>query len=457
MTAFSTLPLSPALLQALDGLGHVAMTPVQAQSLPALLEGRDLIAQAPTGSGKTVAFGLGLLQRLDPAQVRPQALVLCPTRELADQVAKAIRRLAIAIPNLKVLLLTGGVALAPQLASLRKDSHVVVGTPGRVQEMLRKGVLHLATLRTLVLDEADRMLDMGFEEPIRDIVGRTPRQRQTLLFSATYPDGIRTLARELLRDPLEVTVGGVAEQPAIEQVFFEVDLERKPAALVALLREYTPASSVVFCNTRRDVDEVADALGKAGITALALHGDIEQRDRDEVLVRFANRSCSVLVASDVAARGLDIRELGAVVNYELPQDPDVHLHRIGRTARAGASGLALSLVTPREMPRALALEARQGAPLRWAQPDLRGGRSGASLQAPMVTLRLDAGRTDKMRPGDILGALTGTAGLPAEAVGKIDVFPTRAYVAIRRDDAGRALARLREAGLKGRKVRVAKL
>jgi ATP-independent RNA helicase DbpA len=454
MSAFSSLPLSPALLQALDALGHAEMTAVQAQSLPALLAGRDAIVQAPTGSGKTVAFGLGLLQPLDVALAKPQALVLCPTRELADQVARTIRRLAGAIANLKVLLLTGGVAPGPQLASLRKEPHVVVGTPGRVQEMLRRGALDLARVRTLVLDEADRMLDMGFEEPIRDIAGRAPQRRQTLLFSATYPEAIRRIGRDLLRDAVEITVGGEASRPAIEQVFFEVQPERRPAALAALLQEYAPSSAVVFCNTRRDVDELAAALGRAG--ALALHGDLEQRERDEVLVRFANRSCGVLVASDVAARGLDIEELGAVVNYELPPDPDVYLHRIGRTARAGRSGVALSLVAPREMPRALAVEARQGAPLRWAQLQA-AARSGGLPSPPMATLRIDAGRTDKMRPGDILGALTGAAGLPAEAVGKIDVFATRSYVAIRRTDAARALDALRAGKVKGRTVRVARL
>src|SRR5579863_7897153 len=259
MTEFSSLPLSPALLQALDALSYTKMTPVQAQSLPSILAGRDLIVQAPTGSGKTVAFGLGLLQHLDPALIRVQALVLCPTRELADQVAKEIRRLAIGIPNLKVLILTGGIALGPQLASLRKDSHVVVGTPGRIQEMLRKHALSLAKVRTLVLDEADRMLDMGFEEPIREIVGKTPLSRQSLLFSATYPEAIRAIARGVLRDPLEVTVAGEVEQPAIEQLFFEIDLARKPAALAALLLERRPESSVVFCNTRRDTETVVEA------------------------------------------------------------------------------------------------------------------------------------------------------------------------------------------------------
>ena len=455
MANFSTIPLLPALHQSLDTLGYVEMTPVQAASLPAIIAGRDLIAQAPTGSGKTVAFGLALLHRLDPALVKPQALVLCPTRELADQVAKELRRLAAAIPNLKVLLLTGGVALGPQLASLRKDSHVIVGTPGRVQEMLKKQALSLAKVRTLVLDEADRMLDMGFEEAIRGIVRSLPPKRQGLLFSATIPDDIRRIGRDLLHEPLEVTIEGAAEKPEIDERFFEVDLARKPAALAALLAQYRPESSVVFCNTRRDVDDVVDALAKAGIDALALHGDIEQRDRDETLVRFSNRSCSVLVASDVAARGLDIKELAAVINYELPPDKDIYQHRIGRTARAGARGLALNLVTPREMPRATALEASQGTPLRW-EPLKAAGKTG-NLHATMVTLRLDAGRTDKMRPGDILGALTGDAGLPADAVGRIDVFPTRAYVAIRRAEAARALERLRAGRIKGRNVRVTRL
>lgn len=456
MKSFSDVAIGPALRQALDTLGYKEPTPIQAASLPAILEGRDVIAQAPTGSGKTVAFGLGLLHRLDPALVRPQALVICPTRELADQVAREIRRLASAIPNLKVQLLTGGHAIGPQLASLRKGSHVIVGTPGRIQDMLRKHALSLAKMRTLVLDEADRMLDMGFEEAIRDIVSSTPQQRQGLLFSATIPDEIRVIGRELLRDPLEVTVGDAAALPVIEQIFHEVELAAKPAALAALLREHRPESALVFCNTRRDVDAVAEALRKSGIDAHALHGDIDQRDRDEILLRFANGSCRVLVASDVAARGIDIKELGAVVNYELSPDADIHLHRIGRTGRAGSAGLALSLITPREMPRAMALEKSTGTRLRWASTKTAAARSDA-LTAAMVTLRLDAGRTDKMRPGDILGALTGDAGLPADAVGKIDVFPTRSYVAIRRAEAERALARLRSGRVKGRNVRISRI
>jgi len=457
MGHFSSLPLSASLLQAIDALGYTQMTPVQQEGLPPVLAGRDAIVQAPTGSGKTVAFGLGLLNRLDPALIKPQALVLCPTRELADQVAKEIRRLAIGIPNLKVLILTGGIALGPQLASLRKDSHVVVGTPGRIQEMLRKNALSLGKLRTLVLDEADRMLDMGFEEAIREIVGKTPPSRQSLLFSATFPEPIRAMARSTLRDPVEITIATEDKQPAIEQLFFETEFEGKPAALAALLLQRRPESSVVFCNTRRDTETLVEALAGFGISALALHGDIDQRDRDEVLIRFANRSCSVLVASDVAARGLDIKELAAVINYELPSDPDIYLHRIGRTARAGHTGVAISLATPREMPRAIALEKHLGVTLRWDKLPSLAGSKHDGLPAAMSTLRIDGGRSDKMRPGDILGALTGDAGLPADAIGKIDVFATRSYVAIRRALTDKALNRLRAGKIKGRSFRVARL
>ncbi|MCL1633850.1 ATP-dependent RNA helicase DbpA [Luteimonas sp. SX5] len=457
MTAFAALPLSPALLQGLESLEFADTTPIQAQALPAILDGRDLIAQAPTGSGKTIAFALGLLQRVDPQQIQTQALVLCPTRELADQVGKAIRRLAVGIPNLKLSLLCGGIPLGPQLASLAHAPHVVVGTPGRIQELLRKQALGLAGVRTLVLDEADRMLDMGFEEAIRDIVGKTPKTRQTLLFSATYPEAVRGLGRRMLRDAVEVTVGGESETPAIEQWFYEVDASQKPAALAGLLIEHRPESSVVFCNMRRDTEALVSELMRYGFSPLALHGDMEQRDRDEVLVKFANRSCNVLVASDVAARGLDVKDIGAVINYELPTDPDVYTHRIGRTARAGRSGLALSLCAPPEIPRALALEKLQGVELRWRRAPMAGKQVRNAPQAPMATLQIDAGRTDKLRPGDVMGALTGRAGLPAEAVGKIDVFATRAYVAVARAEADHAVAQLRDGGIKGRKFRVRKI
>ena len=454
---FANLPLPPALLQGVDALGYTTMTPVQAEALPAILAGRDVLAQAPTGSGKTAAFGLGLLHRLDPARVETQALVMCPTRELADQVGKQLRKLAIGIPNLKVSILCGGIPLGPQLASLAHDPHVVVGTPGRIRELAKEQALHLDGVRTLVLDEADRMLDMGFEDAIRDIVRHIPGDRQGLLFSATIPDAIRTLGNAMLRDSLEVSIDGGAQPAAIEQVFFEVEPARRAPLLAALLLRYRPESTVVFCNTRADTAELVGSLEHYGFSALALHGDMEQRDRDEVLVRFANRSCSVLVASDVAARGLDVENLGAVVNYALPTDADTYLHRIGRTGRAGRTGLALSLCAPRELPRATAIEARQGQPLRWETLQPLSGKANAVPVAPMATLRIDAGRSDKLRPGDIVGALTGDAGLHKDAIGRIDVYATRSYVAIARTQAVNALARLREGRIKGRRFRVSRL
>ena len=451
---FDTLPLAPALQPGLQALGYAAMTPIQAQALPAILDRRDVIAQAPTGSGKTAAFGLGVLQAVDADAIRTQALVLCPTRELADQVGKQLRKLATGIPNLKLSVLCGGIPLGPQLASLAHAPHVVVGTPGRILELAAKQALALGHVRTLVLDEADRMLDMGFGEQIRDIVKKLPRDRQTLLFSATFPEAIRALGNAMLRDAVEVSVGDGGEPATIEQLFFEVEPERKSPMLAALLLRYQPESTVVFCNTRDDVREVAGSLEHYGFTALALHGDLEQRDRDEVLVRFANRSCNVLVASDVAARGLDVEDIGAVVNHELPTDADTYLHRVGRTGRAGRAGLALSLVAPRERPRAAMIEERQGRPLRWEQALPLSGKPKMVPQAAMATLRIDAGRGDKLRPGDIVGALTGEAGLHKDAIGKIDVYATRSYVAIARKQADQALAKLRAGRIKGRKFRI---
>ncbi|PIQ36182.1 MAG: ATP-dependent RNA helicase DbpA [Lysobacterales bacterium CG17_big_fil_post_rev_8_21_14_2_50_64_11] len=454
MNTFATLALKPNLSQGLDALGYTEMTPVQAQGLPLILAGSDLIAQAPTGSGKTAAFGLGILHRIDVANARVQALVLCPTRELADQVAREIRKLATGIANFKVLLLTGGVSLRPQLAALGRPPHVIVGTPGRVLELLKQQALKLGSVRTLVLDEADRMLDMGFEEDIRQIAGKTGKERQTLLFSATYPNAIRELAPSLMREPAEITVGAAVEQPIVEQIFHEVDAAQRAGAVAALLLTHHPDSAVVFCNMRRDTEELVTALKGFGFSALALHGDMEQRDRDEILLRFANGSCSVLAASDVAARGLDIKDLAAVINYELPSDPDVYLHRIGRTGRAGRGGMALSLVAAREMPRAHALRDQHGQDYRWASVVPLRTRTSAAPQPKMATLRIDAGKTDKLRAGDILGALTGDAGLKADAIGKIDIFPTRSYVAIRRDMLAQAVKRLSDGKIKGRNFRV---
>jgi ATP-independent RNA helicase DbpA len=455
--AFSTLSLAPALLANLASLGYEAMTPIQAASLPVALAGRDLIAKAKTGSGKTAAFGISLLARLDVAKFRVQALVLCPTRELADQVGKELRRLARFTHNVKVLTLCGGVPLGPQLGSLEHGAHIVVGTPGRIQEHLRKGSLQLDQLATLVLDEADRMLDMGFQDSIDDIIAQTPATRQTLLFSATYPDAIRQLSAALQREPVTVSVDTSHGAAAIRQLFFEIDNGRRLPALLALLARHRPESCVIFCNTKQQCQDIATALQGHGVTALALHGDLEQRERDQVLVRFANNSCPVLVATDVAARGLDIKDLAAVINFELPRDPEVHVHRIGRTGRAGREGLALSLYTAAESARLAAIERYQNGTAELGQVDTPDAPPKLVLTAPMATLCIDGGRKDKIRPGDILGALTGADGIAGTEVGKIDIFDFCAYVAVRRDAAGKALKCLADGKIKGRKFKARKI
>jgi ATP-dependent RNA helicase DbpA len=453
-SAFNSLPLSAPMLANLESLGYAEMTPIQAQSLPVILKGMDLIAQAKTGSGKTAAFGIGLLNPINPRFFGCQALVLCPTRELADQVAKEIRRLARSEDNIKVLTLCGGVSFGPQIGSLEHGAHIIVGTPGRIQQHLRKGSLILDGLNTLILDEADRMLDMGFYDSIENIIEQTPKKRQTLLFSATYPAGIKQLSSKFMRDPQTVKVEALHADSQIEQHFYEITPEDRLNAVVKVLGHFRPQSCVAFCFTKQQCQEVVDHLTAKGISAVGLHGDLEQRDRDQVLAMFANRSTSVLVATDVAARGLDIDALDMVLNVELARDSEMHIHRVGRTGRAGEKGLAISLVAPSEAHRARAIEEVQKAPLKWEQLDDLKNTGGAQLLPTMSTLVIGAGRKDKVRPGDILGALTGDAGIPGTQVGKIAIFDFQAYVAVERGVAKQALERLNNGKIKGRSLRV---
>ena len=453
-TAFASLPLSAAMLANLDALGYASMTPIQAESLPVILKGQDLIAQAKTGSGKTAAFGIGLLNPINPRYFGCQALVLCPTRELADQVAKELRRLARAEDNIKILTLCGGVSLGPQIASLEHGAHIIVGTPGRIQQHLDKGTLVLDGLNTLVLDEADRMLDMGFFDAIASIIGKTPSRRQTLLFSATYPAGIKQLAADFMRNPQQVKVESLHTDNQIEQRFIEIDPQQRLEAVTRVLGHYRPQSCVAFCFTKQQCEDVVAHLTAKGIVAQALHGDLEQRDRDQVLTMFANRSSSVLVATDVAARGLDIDGLDMVINVELARDAEIHVHRVGRTGRAGEKGIAVSLVAPAEGHRAQAIEALQKSPLRWDQLDSLKSKGGEPLLPLMSTLCIAAGRKDKLRPGDILGALTGDAGIPGKPVGKIAIFDFQAFVAVERPLAKQAMQRLNSGKIKGRSLKV---
>lgn len=453
MTAFATLNVLPAAqLENLNELGYLSMTPVQAAALPAILAGQDVRVQAKTGSGKTAAFGLGLLQHIDVALFQTQSLVLCPTRELADQVAGELRRLARFLPNTKILTLCGGQPFGAQRDSLQHAPHIIVATPGRLLDHLQKGTVSLDALTTLVMDEADRMLDMGFSEAIDEVIRFAPASRQTLLFSATWPEAIAAISGRVQRNPLSIEIDAVDALPAIEQQFFETSAHGKIPLLQTLLSQHQPASCVVFCNTKKDCQAVCDALNEAGQSALALHGDLEQRDRDQTLVRFANGSARVLVATDVAARGLDIKSLELVVNFELAWDPEVHVHRIGRTARAGNSGLAVSFCAPEEAQRANILSEMLQITLNWVPAPTQ--RSVAPLVAEMVTLCIDGGKKAKMRPGDVLGALTGDIGLDGADIGKIAVHPAHVYVAVRQSVAHKAWKQLQNGKIKGKTCRV---
>ncbi|HDR9836120.1 TPA: ATP-dependent RNA helicase DbpA [Burkholderia multivorans] len=453
-TPFSTLPLTPAMLANLEQLGYVDMTPIQAASLPIALAGHDLIAQAKTGSGKTAAFSLALLSRLDARRFEVQAMILCPTRELADQVAQEVRRLARAEENVKVLTLCGGTPMRPQAQSLGHGAHIVVGTPGRIMDHLDRGNLQLDALNTLVLDEADRMLDMGFFDAIAKVARQCPPTRQTLLFSATYPDGIAKLSQQFLRSPKEVKLEERHDDSKIRQRFYEVTETERLHAVGMLLNHYRPVSTIAFCNTKQQCRDLIDVLHAQGFHALALHGELEQRERDQVLIQFANRSCSVLVATDVAARGLDIAQLEAVINVDVTPDPEVHVHRIGRTGRADQAGWALSLASMDEMGRVGAIEQAQKRDVEWRPLSELTPASDAPLLPPMETLQILGGRKDKIRPGDVLGALTGDAGFDGKQIGKINVTEFSTYVAVERRIAHDALRKLNAGKIKGKRVKV---
>jgi ATP-dependent RNA helicase DbpA len=450
--------LPVALQQALHTLNYTTLTPIQCAALPPMLDGHDVRAQAKTGSGKTAAFGLALLARLTLERIALQGLVLCPTRELADQLAGELRRLGAGMPNLKILTIYGGVARGPQLASLSKHApHVIVGTPGRVLDHLEKGHLALDTLAMLVLDEADRLLDMGFSDTMNRLIERMPQARLTWLFSATFPETVDRLSQRVQRNPLRVEAQLSHADSAIKQHFYAVAEADKPRAVRELLKHYQAESVLIFCNTKQDLADLAHDLTNARIPVLALHGDLEQRDRAEVLLRFNNGSARVLLATDVAARGLDVKFLSLVISYELAFEPEMHTHRIGRTGRAGETGLALHLVAPREAERLRKLDATlepmptfAALPVSLAQPPL--------TPALMQTLVIDGGKTDKLRAGDVLGALTGVGGLHKDMIGKIDVTPTRTYVAIVKTQLESALNKLKAGGtsakIKGRNFRV---
>ena len=453
-TDFALLKLSPALLKNLASLGYQSMTPIQAKSLPYILQGRDVIAQGQTGSGKTAAFGLGLLEKLNVKRFRIQSLILCPTRELADQVAKEIRKLARAIHNIKVLTLCGGMPFGPQVGSLEHGAHIIVGTPGRIEDHLGKGTLKLDNVNLLILDEADRMLEMGFQSALDTIIDHIPGQRQNLMFSATFAEPVKAIAKRYMQQPEIVKVASTHDSSTIQQHVFKADNNSHRLTVVRLLlQHYQPESAVIFCNTKIETQQVADELSDYGFSVLALHGDLEQRDRDQTLLRFVNKSISVLLATDVAARGLDIESLDMVINYQIARDIEVHVHRIGRTGRAGNKGFACTIITDKENFKLVKLEdyLQQTIAIEALPPV--NCLDKPVIQPRMATLQIDGGKKQKVRPGDILGALTGKEGIAGKQVGKIQIFPNKSYVAVEREVAQYALRKITHGQLKGRSFR----
>ncbi|HEU5073582.1 MAG TPA: ATP-dependent RNA helicase DbpA [Polyangiaceae bacterium] len=457
---FSSLPLAPALLSAVNELGFERLTPIQAQSLPLLLAGKDVIGQSVTGSGKTAAFALALLQRVSLDERELGAVVVCPTRELSAQVAREFRKLGKHLPGLSVLVLAGGQPLRPQADALERGVHVVVGTPGRIVDLLERRSMRVHRVSAVVLDEADRMLEMGFLDDVARILNALPKQRQTVLFSATFPDTIEALARKYQRDAVRVNAEHAekARLPIEEQVLHVGEREEnKLEALARTVDHYAPDSALVFANRKVTVAEVEQALAAQGWSVASLHGDLEQYERDRVMAKFRNGSTRVLVATDVAARGIDLDSLDLVVNFDLPNQPEIYLHRIGRTGRAGRAGLAVSLCTAGERHVLAAIENDRGHALLVSELAAmpRADRRVAVSDAKMQTLRVFGGRKEKLRPGDILGALTGEAGgLRGADVGKIEIHDRFAYVAVSKAVSERALASLRAGQIKGRRFRV---
>ena len=461
-SGFDTLGLSSDLQEVVAELGYERPTAIQVRAIPPILSGRDLLGQSKTGSGKTAAFALPLLQSIELEGRRLQALVLCPTRELCAQVARDFRKLGRRHPGLQVLSLAGGEPLRPQANALERGVHVAVGTPGRVVDHLTRATLDLGQVQTAVLDEADRMLDMGFEEQMDQILSKLPTRRQTLLFSATFPESIRDISLRHQRAAvhIEIDVDGGETDQGIQELCIELAGRDREAALLPLLAGYLNDSAIIFCNMKVTVARVAALLKQAGVSAASLHGDLEQYQRDRVMARFRNKSIRVLVATDVAARGIDVEDLELVINYDLPHSAEVYVHRVGRTGRAGKHGLALSLYDHRGETKIREIQRHTGRPMNSVTAssivDSVHPSALEKLRRPalMQTVEVAGGRKDKVRPGDLLGALTGEAGgLMGTQVGKIELHARHCFVAIATEVAEKAALALSDGKIKGRRFR----
>mgnify|MGYP001052882700 FL=1 len=453
MTDFTTLNLRPELIQSVTELGYTQLTDIQAATLPVVLAGEDVLAQAKTGSGKTAAFGLGILQGLDEKRTYTHALVLCPTRELADQVAEQLRLLARRMDNVKITTLCGGIPMNGQIATLRHPPHIIVGTPGRVMDHMLNHRVKLHNLKQFVLDEADRMLDMGFYDELEVIFKHLPKVRQTLMFSATYPDTIAQISDVVQKTPKRIETQSLHSETKIQQIAYKVSDEHRQQAVAAILTHYQAKAAIVFCHTKIQTFELTEYLQQKDISAVALNGDLEQRERTQVLTRFAHKSALVLVATDVAARGLDIDAVDLVINYTVSEEPDVYVHRIGRTGRADAEGLAVTLVSDAEMANLREIEAHAQVVLKPKGIESVRFHANRIIQPEYVTLSIDGGKRQKLRPGDILGSLTKEAGIDGEDIGKINVTNQVSFIAVKLRSVKRAMAQFREGKIKGKKFR----
>lgn len=453
MTDFTTLNLRPELIQSVTELGYTQLTDIQAATIPVVLAGEDVLAQAKTGSGKTAAFGLGILQGLDEKRTYTHALVLCPTRELADQVAEQLRLLARRMDNVKITTLCGGIPMNGQIATLRHPPHIIVGTPGRVMDHMLNHRVKLHNLKQFVLDEADRMLDMGFYDELEVIFKHLPKVRQTLMFSATYPDTIAQISDVVQKTPKRIETQSLHSETKIQQIAYKVSDEYRQQAVAAILTHYQAKAAIVFCHTKIQTFELTEYLQQKDISAVALNGDLEQRERTQVLTRFAHKSALVLVATDVAARGLDIDAVDLVINYTVSEEPDVYVHRIGRTGRADAEGLAVTLVSDAEMANLREIEAHAQVVLKPKGIESVRFHANRIIQPEYVTLSIDGGKRQKLRPGDILGSLTKEAGIDGEDIGKINVTNQVSFIAVKLRSVKRAMAQFREGKIKGKKFR----
>lgn len=457
--SFASLPLINEILAVVQELGFSSLTPIQAQSIPLLLQGKDLVGRSQTGSGKTAAFIIPILQNLNLRQRTVQALILCPTRELSDQVAKETRKLGRKLGELQVVAMYGGVPARDQIKSMQSGPHIVVGTPGRVLDLVSRGIVNLNDVKTFVLDEADKMLEMGFSDEVLNIVQQLPKQRQTVLFSATFPDTLKAISRRYQKNPIEVKIENQDEVvSSIEQILYEYDdSESKVGLLMRVLQQHPALSTLVFCNQKTTVNDLVSDFTQQGVPCGALHGDLEQRDRDKVVSLFRNKSYRILIATDVAARGLDIEHLELVVNYDFPLQTETYIHRIGRTGRAGKLGTSVLLAKTTDTLKVLELESATKVQLQRPKLGFKHQHSISYTHsaAPMQTLSISGGKKDKLRAGDILGALTNSfVGLKADEVGKIEIRDHNSLVAINAHQAPQVLKKLREAKIKGRKFQV---